>query len=86
MTEYDDPVALQVIPNGPDVAGGPIYDTIVTSLFSAQQRIWIVTPYFIPADMMVPMYTHFDITTIEAYALCPPHSLIYTLLCSPISS
>jgi cardiolipin synthase len=53
VTECDDPVALQVVPSGPDVAGDPIYDTIVTSLFSAQQRIWIVTPYFIPDDVLV---------------------------------
>ncbi len=52
-TECDDPVTLQVVPSGPDVAGDPIYDTIVTTLFSAQQRIWIVTPYFIPDDVLV---------------------------------
>jgi cardiolipin synthase A/B len=53
VAEYDDPVALQVVPSGPDVAGDPMYDTIVTALFSAQQRIWIVTPYFIPDDVLV---------------------------------
>ena len=53
VTECDDPVALQVVPSGPDVAGDPLYDTIVTALFSAQQRIWIVTPYFIPDDVLV---------------------------------
>jgi len=51
--ERDDTTTLQLVPSGPDVAGDPLYDTVLTSLFTARQRIWIVTPYFIPDEMLV---------------------------------
>jgi cardiolipin synthase A/B len=44
--------ALQVVPSGPDVAGDPLYDDILTALFKAQRRVWIATPYFIPDEML----------------------------------
>jgi cardiolipin synthase len=49
----DDNLSLQLVPSGPDIAGDPLYDTIITCLFTARKRIWIVTPYFIPDEMMV---------------------------------
>jgi cardiolipin synthase len=41
---------LQVVPSGPDVANDPLLDTILMSIFTARQRVWIVTPYFVPDD------------------------------------
>ncbi len=41
---------LQVVPSGPDVANDPLLDTILMSIFSAKERVWIVTPYFVPDD------------------------------------
>jgi cardiolipin synthase len=41
---------LQVVPSGPDVAKDPLLDTILMSIFSAKERVWIVTPYFVPDD------------------------------------
>jgi len=38
----------QVVPSGPDMDGDPLYDALLTTAFSARQRLWIVTPYFIP--------------------------------------
>jgi len=43
---------LQVIASGPDVSGDPLYDSILSAIFSAQKRIWIATPYFIPDDAL----------------------------------
>ena len=45
-----DGAVLQVVPSGPDVANDPLLDTILMSIFSARQRVWIVTPYFVPDD------------------------------------
>ncbi len=53
LVESGDSVSLQLIPSGPDVTGDLLYDTIISLLFTAQKRIWIVTPYFIPDEMMV---------------------------------
>lgn len=44
---------LQLVPSGPDVVGDPLYDSILTALFKAQRRVWIVTPYFIPDEMLL---------------------------------
>ncbi|MHB8455203.1 MAG: phospholipase D-like domain-containing protein [Acidiferrobacterales bacterium] len=43
---------VQVVPSGPDVPGDPLYDVLLTVAFSAQRRLWIVTPYFVPDDAL----------------------------------
>ncbi|OGV65211.1 MAG: hypothetical protein A2498_12455 [Lentisphaerae bacterium RIFOXYC12_FULL_60_16] len=45
--------ALQLVPSGPDVDGDPLYESILTALFTARQRVWITTPYFIPDEMLL---------------------------------
>jgi cardiolipin synthase len=44
---------VQVAPSGPDVQGDPLYDAIVSALFDAQERVWVVTPYFVPDDTLI---------------------------------
>jgi cardiolipin synthase len=44
---------LQLVPSGPDVAGDPLYDDILTAIFKARHRVWIATPYFIPDEMLL---------------------------------
>ena len=44
---------VQVVPSGPDVPGDPLYDAILSAIFAAKQRLWIVTPYFIPDSALV---------------------------------
>jgi len=46
-------VRLELVPSGPDARGDYLFDTIVASLFSARRRIYIMTPYFIPDEMIV---------------------------------
>jgi cardiolipin synthase A/B len=41
---------VQVVPSGPDVAGDPLPDALLTVAQSARERLWIATPYFIPDD------------------------------------
>ncbi len=43
---------VQVVPSGPDVPGDPLYDALLTVAFSAHQRLWIVSPYFVPDDAL----------------------------------
>jgi cardiolipin synthase len=45
--------ALQLVPSGPDVAGDPLYDSILTAFFKAEKRVWIVTPYFVPDELLL---------------------------------
>ena len=43
---------LQLVPSGPDMRGDMLYDAILSSVFAARKRIWIVTPYFVPNDTL----------------------------------
>ncbi len=39
---------VQVVPSGPDVEGDTIYAVALSAAFAARQRVWVVTPYFVP--------------------------------------
>lgn len=47
------PTAVQIIPSGPDDEGNSFHSVIIASLFEAQHRVIITTPYFIPDDSVV---------------------------------
>ncbi len=44
---------LQVVASGPDVPGDPLYEGIVSMIQEANKSIWIVTPYFIPDEVLL---------------------------------
>ena len=44
---------LQVVASGPDVPGDPLYEGIVSMIQRTDRSIWIVTPYFIPDDVLL---------------------------------
>lgn len=44
---------LQVVASGPDVPGDPLYEGIVSMIQEAEKSIWIVTPYFIPDEVLL---------------------------------
>ncbi len=44
---------LQVVASGPDVPGDPLYEGIVGMILEAEKSIRIVTPYFIPDDVLL---------------------------------
>ena len=41
-------VLAQVIASGPDVNGDPLHEALLVSIYAAKNRVWLVTPYFIP--------------------------------------
>ncbi|MDQ5979872.1 MAG: Cardiolipin synthase, partial [Verrucomicrobiota bacterium] len=43
---------LQVVASGPDVTGDPLYEGILSLVQQAQRSVWIVTPYFIPDEVL----------------------------------
>jgi len=45
-------VELQVVAGGPDVEGDPLYDGMVSMIQEAEESVWIVTPYFIPDEVL----------------------------------
>ncbi len=44
---------LQVVASGPDVTGDPLYEGLLAMIQEAKQSIWIVTPYFIPDEVLL---------------------------------
>lgn len=44
---------LQVVASGPDVPGDPLYEGIVSMVQEAKRNLWIVTPYFIPDEVLL---------------------------------
>ncbi len=44
---------LQVVPSGPDMSKDVLYEALLCAIYSAKERIWIVTPYFIPNNSIV---------------------------------
>jgi cardiolipin synthase A/B len=43
---------VQVIASGPDVDGDPLYEGILSFIQEAQHSVWIITPYFIPDEVL----------------------------------
>ena len=48
---------LQIVPNGPDIAGDPFYDVLTSAIYNARRRIWFVTPYFVPDEGLLRALT-----------------------------
>ena len=48
----DGTATAQVVASGPDVAGDPLYESLLALIFGARDRIWIVTPYYVPDEML----------------------------------
>jgi cardiolipin synthase len=44
--------SLQIVVSGPDVTGDPLYEGIISMIQEAHSSIWIVTPYFIPDEVL----------------------------------
>jgi cardiolipin synthase A/B len=45
--------SLQVVASGPDVKGDPLYEGIISMIQEAERSIWIITPYFIPDEVLL---------------------------------
>ncbi len=43
---------VQIVAGGPDVAGDPLYEGILSLVQQAERSVWIVTPYFIPDEVL----------------------------------
>ena len=48
LPEATGDATLQVVPSGPDIQSDALYEALLFAVFSARERIWIVTPYFVP--------------------------------------
>jgi cardiolipin synthase len=43
---------VQIVASGPDVTGDPLYEGILSLVQQAERSVWMVTPYFIPDEVL----------------------------------
>jgi len=49
-----DPTGVaQLVASGPDIRNDSLRNAILTGLFRAKERVWVVTPYFVPDEMLL---------------------------------
>jgi len=44
---------IQVVSSGPDIEGDALFEALISAIHSAKERIWIVTPYFLPDETLM---------------------------------
>lgn len=49
----DGEIFLQVVPSGPDVDKDILYEVLLSAIYEAKEKIYIVTPYFIPNETLI---------------------------------
>jgi len=54
---FEEDQIAQVVPSGPDVKGDILYNALVAAIHAAEERVSIITPYFIPDDSMMQSLT-----------------------------
>ena len=69
----DDSLA-QVVASGPDVTGDPLYEALVSAIFAASRRIWVVTPYFVPDEMLARALDLAARRGVDVRLVLPAHS------------
>lgn len=47
---YEGEDIVQVVPSGPDIPTDGLYEALLNAIYCAKDRIWIVTPYFVPDE------------------------------------
>jgi cardiolipin synthase len=70
----DDLSVVQVVASGPDVAGDPLYESLLALIFSARNRIWIVTPYYVPDEMLARALGLAARRGVDVRLIVPAHS------------
>jgi len=62
---------LQIIPSGPEMATSVIYETIISSVYTAQDYIMITTPYLIPDEPLLLALTNAARRGVEVSIIVP---------------
>ncbi len=50
MVKHEGENIVQIVPSGPDIPRDALYEALLSTIYDAKERIWIVTPYFVPDD------------------------------------
>jgi cardiolipin synthase len=64
----------QLVASGPDVRNDSIRNAILTAIFRANRRIWIVTPYFVPDEVMLEALCIANVRNVDVSIIIPHKS------------
>ena len=65
---------VQIVASGPDVDGDPLYEGILSLVQQAERSVWIVTPYFIPDEVLFRSLLVQARAGIDVRLVVPAHS------------
>lgn len=71
---YEGDDIVQVVPSGPDIQTDALYETLLNAIYNAEQRIWIVTPYFVPGENIVQALVIAHHKGVDVKIITPKHS------------
>lgn len=74
---YEGNDIVQVVPSGPDILTDALYETLLNAIYNANQRIWIVTPYFVPGENIVQALIIAHHKGVNVKIITPKHSNHY---------
>lgn len=66
--------AVQMIPSGPDNSSEPIHRANLAAIHSADQRVWLSTPYFVPTSAALYALTSAAMRGLDVRVMIPRHS------------
>jgi cardiolipin synthase len=72
--DCDGDAIVQVVPSGPDVQRDALYETLLNAIYTAKERIWIVTPYFVPDDNIVQALVIAEHKGVDVKLITPKNS------------
>ncbi|MED7788826.1 cardiolipin synthase [Francisella sp. 19X1-34] len=64
----------QVVPSGPDRHKNELYAGLITAINSAQEKLWIITPYLIPSLDLLQAITLAKYRGVDVKVITPKHS------------
>lgn len=65
------PVSVQALTSGPDAAWEPIHRLQVSLIHAARERVWLVTPYFVPGEAAMMALTSAALAGLDVRLLVP---------------
>ena len=64
----------QIVASGPSENNAPFYSTLVSILHESRQRVWIMTPYFVPDKQLLHAMRLAVVRGVEVQIIVPRHS------------
>ncbi|MEA2048028.1 MAG: cardiolipin synthase [Campylobacterota bacterium] len=65
---------VQVVPSGPDISTDALYEALLAAIYGCKERIWIVTPYFVPDENIVQALIIAQHKGVDVKLITPKHS------------